>query len=207
MCSQKYAKYATKYAERAKYVILKKICRICTPHFADDSGAPALKFTVTPEGPPGPARVRRRRRVTVTAGHGPTGHWASFRPGPGLIRVTGLRRPARLVVRTARRILRLRLPAGRLRVRAEGRPGAAAGAPVTPVTAAARPSSTSKAARALGVRVDSRPQWTRIDSESGTGHLESRPPDQNTVYRGIHFDIPGCTILGVLVPCYGTGRT
>jgi hypothetical protein len=38
-------------------------------------------------------------------------------------------------------------------------------------------------------------------------HLESRPPDQNTVYRGIYFDIPGCTILGVLVPCYGTGRT
>ncbi len=34
-CCQKYAKYAIKYAEYAKYVILKKICRICTPHFAD----------------------------------------------------------------------------------------------------------------------------------------------------------------------------
>jgi hypothetical protein len=33
--SQKYAKYAIKYAKYAKYAILKKICRICTPHFAD----------------------------------------------------------------------------------------------------------------------------------------------------------------------------
>ena len=38
-------------------------------------------------------------------------------------------------------------------------------------------------------------------------HLESPPPDQNTVYRGIYLDIPGCTILGVLVRCYGTGWT
>ncbi len=38
-------------------------------------------------------------------------------------------------------------------------------------------------------------------------HLESPPPDQNTVYRGIYLDIPGCTILGVLVRCYGTGLT
>jgi hypothetical protein len=38
--SEKYAKYAIKYAEYAKYVILKKICRICTPHFADDHRIP-----------------------------------------------------------------------------------------------------------------------------------------------------------------------
>jgi hypothetical protein len=37
MCSQKYAKYAIKYAKYAKNVILKKICRICTPYFADDT--------------------------------------------------------------------------------------------------------------------------------------------------------------------------
>jgi hypothetical protein len=35
MSCQKYAKYAIKYAEYAKSVFLKKICRICTPHFAD----------------------------------------------------------------------------------------------------------------------------------------------------------------------------
>ncbi len=37
MCCKKYAKYAIKYAEYVKYVFLKKICRICTPHFADDT--------------------------------------------------------------------------------------------------------------------------------------------------------------------------
>jgi hypothetical protein len=35
-CYQRNAKYAIKYADYEKYVILKKICRICTPHFADD---------------------------------------------------------------------------------------------------------------------------------------------------------------------------
>ncbi len=36
MCSQNYAKYAIKYAKYAKYIILKKICRLYTPHFADE---------------------------------------------------------------------------------------------------------------------------------------------------------------------------
>jgi hypothetical protein len=31
-------KICKKYAKYAKYVILKKICRICTPHFADVEG-------------------------------------------------------------------------------------------------------------------------------------------------------------------------
>ncbi len=35
-----YAKYAIKNAKYAKYVIVKKICRICTPHFAD--GRPGM---------------------------------------------------------------------------------------------------------------------------------------------------------------------
>ncbi len=38
-------------------------------------------------------------------------------------------------------------------------------------------------------------------------HLESPPPDPNAVYRSIYIDILSCTILGVLVLCYGTGRT
>ncbi len=41
----KYAKYAIKYAKYAKYVILKKICRICTPHFADG------RFPTIPNAP------------------------------------------------------------------------------------------------------------------------------------------------------------
>jgi hypothetical protein len=52
MCCQKYAKYAIKYAEHAKYVILKKICRICTPHFADDTVTVAAG-THTHTGTPG----------------------------------------------------------------------------------------------------------------------------------------------------------
>ncbi len=46
MFCQKYAKYAIKYAEYAKYVILKKICRICTPHFADDWNAQAVHWAL-----------------------------------------------------------------------------------------------------------------------------------------------------------------
>jgi hypothetical protein len=39
ICERKYAKYVIKYAKYAQYAILKKLCRICTPHFADDGAA------------------------------------------------------------------------------------------------------------------------------------------------------------------------
>ncbi len=48
---QIFAKYAIKYAEYAKYVILKKICRICTPHFADEGSGGCPTVTDTAPGP------------------------------------------------------------------------------------------------------------------------------------------------------------
>jgi hypothetical protein len=80
MCSRKYAKYAIKYAKYAKYVILKKICRICTPHFADGRGCsppashePESEPGLEPAGGPG-----LRLRLLVPGASG---------PGPGLVRV------------------------------------------------------------------------------------------------------------------------
>ncbi len=61
MCCQKYAKYAIKYAEYEKNVILKKICRICTPHFSDvlRRGQFSLSpVTVTVQAPPAGPTVR-----------------------------------------------------------------------------------------------------------------------------------------------------
>ncbi len=83
-------KYAIKYAKYAKYVILKKICRICTPRFAD-AGCQAVtgmiaifklllaaepchrQFTVTaatvtrtrPRSSPGGRRLSGGFRVTI----------------------------------------------------------------------------------------------------------------------------------------------
>ena len=62
MCCQKYAKYAIKYAEYAKYVFLKKICRICTPHFAD-----VLQATTTTVITTTPRPTNATRRTTTPA--------------------------------------------------------------------------------------------------------------------------------------------
>jgi hypothetical protein len=97
MCSQKYAKYAIKYAEYAKYVILKKICRICTPHFADaDPGHAGLRrycespvtgpgeFHRSRPGPPRPSREEPGPGPSASLGLGPQAH----DDGHGPIRVS-----------------------------------------------------------------------------------------------------------------------
>jgi hypothetical protein len=89
MYCQKYAKYAIKYEEYAKYVILKKICRICTPHFAD-----ANLRLVTGVGlvaaignrPGGPARGSSLRadRTSIGWPPRPAGHWPGSPAGQPL---------------------------------------------------------------------------------------------------------------------------
>jgi hypothetical protein len=87
MCSQKYAKleYAImiKYAEHAKYVILKKICRICTPHFADEASSDSVRVPRVDSVSAEPGSVGRDSRGPP-AGPASEGHRdRRFREAPG----------------------------------------------------------------------------------------------------------------------------
>ncbi len=78
MCCQKYAKYAIKYTEYAKYVFLKKICRICTPHFADE-------WAVTAPGPGRPGAGGRSHVIWILAfSISKVGPSESVRPWPSI---------------------------------------------------------------------------------------------------------------------------